>query len=84
MLVSIIPGCRAAAKTVGFSAARNSMILMRASLELMYAERPFSWEAGKTTAAVSATTAACVGLAVGRKTFVVIIVPLTLVLLVVS
>lgn len=79
MLVSTIPGCRAAAKTVGFSAARNSIILIRVSLELIYADRFTSLAAGKTTAAVNATTAACVGLAVGKKALDAIIVPLTLV-----
>lgn len=53
------------------------MILMRLSLELMYAEMPLSLVAGKTTAA-------CVRLAVGRKALVAIIVPLTLVWLVVN
>lgn len=55
------------------------MSLMRLSLELMYEERPWSLDAGKTTAAVKAMTAAWAGLAVGRNALVVIMVPLTLV-----
>jgi hypothetical protein len=79
MLVSTMPGCKAAAKTVGFSAAKNSIILIRVSLELMYADMFTSLAAGKTTAAVSATTAARVGFAVGKKALDAIIVPLTFV-----
>lgn len=78
ILVSIIPGWTPQKNMLGFSAARNSRVLICASFERRYPKSSMTCFGGRQMApAVTANTTARVELAVEKKAFAAITVDLT-------
>ena len=80
MSVSIMPGWTLHANIFGFSAARNSSVLICASFEVKYPESPTTCFVGKAIApAVFPNTTARLALAVGKNAFAAMMIDLTFV-----
>ncbi len=78
--VSIIPGWTLHTNIFGFSAAKNSNVLICASFEVKYPESPTTCFVGNAIApAVLPNTTARLGLAVGKNAFAAMTIDLTFV-----